>query len=194
MKRAAWMAMWLAVGLAASAVYAGIRDSDLRKKVVITEEAALLQQVDTVSLYLSSERAALAPRLAGGIIEVETTLLASDLIISPSKGREYVARLAETFLAVLKERLPIYVPDIATRFDPAADITFVVNAGAERRFLGAYKGGAWIEGEGAMALPALSEGPLALPTAAKGLSGAKAVEARAKPVISPKGCACPARR
>lgn len=183
---------------------ATITESALKKKVVITEEAALLQQVDTVSLYLSSNKIAFAPRLAGGVIEVETTVLAPELIAHRAKAKEFVTRTIGTFISVLKERLPIYAPDIAARFDPAKDIAFHVNSGTSRTPLGAWKGGAWEDAVAvapkaapAAATPAVVEPAAAgAPPAGKAFAQKSAVkEEEIKEVKpGPKGCACPARR
>lgn len=172
-----------------TAAFAEIRQSDLDKKVVVTEEAALLSQADAVSLYLSSDRVAFAPRLTkAGIIEVEVTVLAPDLIANKGKLREFVERLVGTFVSVLKERLPVYAPVVAKRFDSERDIVFVVNSGAARTPVGIFKGGMWQEGIEATSTMATS-------TATDELIEARALESKeASGAVGRKGCRCPARR
>ena len=122
-----------------------IRDSDLRKNVVMTQEAALLQQADTVCLYLSSERASLVPRLRGDAIEVEITVLAPELASNRAAAAEFASRLAKTFLSVMEERLPIYAPDVAASFDAGMDVVFHANLGSSRGPLGRLTAEGWVK-------------------------------------------------
>lgn len=177
---------------------ATITKSDLKKKVVVSQEAQLLQQVDTVSLYLSSSRVAFAPRLKEGLIEVETTVLDPALVAKPSKARSFVSRLIDTFIATLGERLPIYAPDVAATFDPKKDIRFIVNAGPARSPIGVWAGGGWSEGAIAAATPpppaaATAKASTIAPAPTATAASAEEVEDAPSPK-SPKGCACPARR
>lgn len=170
-----------------SSAQAAIRQADLKKKVVVTEQAALLQQVDTVSLYLTSPRVSLAPRLKGEVIEVEATVLDPALSAKPAKAKEFVARLIETFISTLAERLPVYAPDIAERFDREKDVRFIVNAGKARAPVGVWEGGGW-QPSASAALPAAAEAP------ATAAAAAPEEEVKESPPPSPKGCGCPARQ
>ena len=164
---------------------ARIKKSDLKRKVVVTEEAALLSQVDTVSLYLSSERVAIAPRLTKkGIIEVEMTVLDPVLIGNRTRLHNFVSRLIDTFISVLEERLPIYAPAIAKSFDRDRDIVFVINEGATRRPVASWEGGSWTWEEGEMV-------PLAAGEPRPWESDINRVRAMEP---ARKGCRCPARR
>lgn len=167
-----------------SVAYAEIKKSDLDKNVVMTEKAALLSQVDTVSLYLSSDRVAFAPTLSkGGVIEVEATVLGWDLVSNRDELYGFVSRLIATFISVLEERLPIYAPAIAKTFNSDTDIAFDINAGAARTPVAEWKAGKWEWAAGGGEILT----PLPLPGGAPDIN-----EARAQPA-GRKGCNCPAR-
>jgi hypothetical protein len=160
--------------------HAKIRQRDLNRRVVVTERAALLQQTDTVSLYLSSEKVALAPRLTkGGIVDVESTVLDRGLIANRHDMKAYVLRLAKTFISVLEERLPTYAPSVARKFNSRTDITFSVNEGTSTRSIAILSGGIWTWSAGMT--------PVALSNESK-VNKVKALESEQK------GCNCPARR
>lgn len=157
-------------------LHAELKKSDLEKGATLTQEATLLQQVDTISLYLTSERVVFAPRLTKeGIVEVESTILAPELISNKEDMERYMARLIDTFIRLLKERLPTFAPAIAKGFDSNKDIVFVVNAGAKRKPVGTWKGGGWA---GRPTPPEPSESP--------------PPEEGAKKGSYKKGCGCPA--
>ncbi len=159
--------------------HAEIKKADLNKPVVLTERAALLTQVDTVSLYLSSDRVALAPRLTkDGVIDVEMTVLAPDLQYDRGRLQAYAQRLIRTFTDVLAERLPVYAPAVAKTFDAKRDVRFEIDAGAGRTPMAVWTGGAWGWKAGA---------PVASGTSGE-LNTARAMDA------APKACNCPARR
>ena len=167
------------------AAEARIKKSDLRRKVVMTEEAALLSQVDTVSLYLSSERVAIAPRLTKrGVIEVEMTVLDPALIGNRSRLHRYVSRLINTFTSVLEERLPIYAPAVAKNFNSDTDLEFIINEGPGRRPVASYSGGTWNWEEGQV-IPIAAQEPM---VPESDINRVRAME----PVRRP--CPCPARR
>ena len=184
--RALGVTVALVVLALALPAHAEIRKSDLRKNVVVTQEAAILQQADTVCLYLSSERASLAPRLRGGVIEVEITVLAPELTSNRAAAVEFASRLARTFLSVFEERLPIYAPDVAASFDAVKDVVFHANLGAARTPLGRLTAG------GLAGAPVAPDRTAPLPAEAVG-EGIRLSEA---PPGNEKGkaCGCPARK
>lgn len=168
------------------------KNTDLSGQVVLTEEAVLLSQVDTVSLYLSSNKLQLAPRLnKDKVVEVETTVLDAGLIADPAKLTKFVTRISDTFVSVLKERLPVYAPALAEKFDLKKDIIFNVNTGAGRSPFGVIKGGTFklaanvaaVSDDSPPVVPEISAEP-AVPSAADGAG-----------TVGKKGCGgCPARR
>lgn len=170
--------------------FAVIKRADLQKRNVLTEEAELLSQVDTISLYLSSDRIVFAPRLTkAGVIEVETTVLSRDLTANVGRLKNYVERIVDTFVSVLKERLPVYAPAVAKSFDYTKDIVFIVNSGVERRQVGFLRGGVWQDYATAQVVAAES------PPAIVELNDIRAEEADAgAESAGRKGCGCPARR
>lgn len=163
---------------------AKLKQADLDRRVYVTEKAALLAQVDTISLYLSSDRVVLAPRLTKqGVIEIETTVLAPDLIYDRGRLHDFVSRQIRTFVSVLKERLPVYAPALARSFDPATDIAFIVNASAARNPVARWEGGDWKWEKG---------GTIPVPVPDVILEAYDINEARTA-VSGRKGCRCPAR-
>lgn len=171
--------------------HAELKSSDLGKQVVLTEKSALLGQIDTISLYLSSDRIALAPRLTkGGVIEVEATILAPELIKQEAMAKDFAVRIIHTFNSVLKERLPVYAPQVAKAFNSDKDVAFIVNAGVDRRPLGVWKNGGWV-GDYVAEKPQIADNK----TDAK-VNEARAKEAEETKNVEPgrKGCNCPARR
>lgn len=166
---------------------AEMRKTDLQRRITVTEEGALLSQVDTISLYLSSDRIALAPRLAaGGLIEVEATVLTPDLCADFSKLKGYVGRICDTFISVLKERLPIYTPGLAKRFDPSKDIVFIVNAGSERTPVGTMKN--------CILEDANAEGAAVVAAPDSDLNKTRAIEAEESNTHGKVSCGCPVKR
>lgn len=157
--------------------FAEIKKEDLSKNVVLTEEAMLLSQVDTVSLYLTSDRAVFAPRLSNGIVEIDMTVLASDLVSDSAKMKDYSSRIINTFISVLSERLPDFAPMIAKTFSPEKDIVFTISAGADKTPAGSWKSGKLEMGSTDVKLPESQANNAIEPSPKKG-----------------KNCACPVRR
>lgn len=192
--------VFLVVVLGGTQSFAELKKQDLQRQVVVTEEAALLTQVDTVSLYLSSPKVALAPRLnQAHVIEVEMTILDPALVADQTGIKGFVQRIIDTFISVLKERLPIYAPAIAGKFDASKDIIFKVNVGASRAPFGIYRGSAWslsatpvaVPVASAETVPAAKVAPVAQPT---DLNETRVVENETKDLKTNKGCDCPALR
>lgn len=172
-----------------SGASAEIQKADLQRRVVVTEEGALLSQADTLSLYLSSDRIALAPSLAGGgVIEVEATVLGPDLCADADKLKGYVVRICETFVSVLKDRLPIYTPALAKKFDASKDVVFIVNSGSQRAPVGTLKGCAWEDAVPPVAGVAVVEAP------PSELNETRAIEAEETKSFNKLSCGCPVKR
>lgn len=179
----------------ASITFAELKDADLKKEVTLTEEAALLTQVDAVALYMTSEKVAYAPRLTPDkVIEVETTVLSKDLLGNSAKLEAFVTRGMKAFVSVLKERLPIYAPSIAGTFDENKDIKFIVNAGGKRIPVATCVGGDWKWDVAWSATPAATSS-YAAPTSNYATVQASPSPAAAEPEKKGKlACDCPARR
>jgi hypothetical protein len=144
MKTKAFLMAMVCVVMLPAASFCEIKGDDLKKEVVMTEEAALLTQVDAVSLHLNSSKVIHAPRLIENkTIEVEMTILDDQIAATNSSLEKFVDRDVDTFVSVLKERLPIYAPTIAKTFDAKSDIVFVVNAGSRRVPVGRWAGGSF---------------------------------------------------
>lgn len=191
MKFAAFF-VFLVVILGGTQSFAELKKQDLQRQVVVTEEAALLTQVDTVSLYLSSSKVALAPRLTQArVIEVEMTVLDPALTADQTGIKGFTQRIIDTFISVLKERLPIYAPALAGKFDANTDLIFKVNVGAQRSPFGTWQGGTWILSSTPVTKP---EAKLDVAPPASDLNETRAVENETKDLKTSKGCACPALR
>jgi hypothetical protein len=128
----------------ATSAEAFLGKDDLQKSVYLTEEAALLTQIDAVSLHLSSDKVSHAPRLnEKNVIEVDTTVLDSALLYDREALKQIISRYIETFIATLKERLPVYAPSLAKSFSEREDIVFNVSAGSSREPLAKWSKGKW---------------------------------------------------
>jgi len=144
MKRMLFTFVMVFVVFVSCRAFADMSSVDLNNKVVLTEGAVLLSQVDAVSLYLTSNRIAYAPRLTvDKKIEVEVTVLSKRLIDNSVQMQSFVLRGIKTFISVLKDRLPTYAPSIAQSFDENEDIIFVVDAGAGRVPVARWYAGKW---------------------------------------------------
>ncbi len=199
--RAMAVAAVLGVMFSATTAFGELKEADLQKKVVVTEQAALLTQVDAVSLYLASERVSFAPKLSPeDIIDVEVTVLARELRDNRKRLQDFVTRQIRTFISVLEDRLPIYAPSIAKSFNPDTDLAFHINEGPERSPLATYSAGQWRWVNGAAgvektpsAAPAASLPP-PLPSKAQETASAKNSDLNDAPAPAKKGCNCPALR
>ncbi len=116
---------------------ARIRKESMKESETMTAGKLFLNQVDTVCLYLSTERIFYVPKLKDNMrLEVTVTFL-------DEVDRDFVQRHARTFQKTLKERLEFYTPELAKEFDEQKDIAFTVQTGAEKRVLGRFEEGAW---------------------------------------------------
>ncbi len=177
---------------------AEIKSSDLTKQVTLTEEAALLTQVDAVSLYMTSDKVAFAPRLNNAnVIEVETTVLDRNLLANSNSLRNYVDRTINSFISVLQERLPRYAPSVASKFRRNSDIKFMVNAGGERKPVAMWYAGKWYWDKGwtpGYAAPVANYGAAQHYSAPYYSAPQQKVGNIATEPKGKLGCDCPARR
>ena len=124
--------------------HAYLHENDLQTPVYLTEEAALLSQVDAVSLYISNEKISHAPRLnSDNVSEVDTTIIDPALLQNSAGLQKYVSRHIDTFISVLKERLPVYAPNLAKTFNEREDIIFVIKAVPAGQMVAEWGGGTW---------------------------------------------------
>ena len=178
--------------LGSSQVRAEIKSSDLAKQVTLTEEAALLTQVDAVSLYMSSDRVAFAPRLnSANVIEVEATVLDRNLLANSGNLQSFVSRTIDSFISVLQERLPIYTPSVASKFRRNSDIKFMINAGGERKPVAMWYAGKWYWDKGWTSQAASAAAYAAAPYRSVPTKAVGDVAAQPKGKL---GCNCPARK
>lgn len=184
----------LLVGFIATPLFAELKKSDLEKQVVMTEEATLLGQVDTVCLYLSSAKVSLTPSMAkDNVIAVKMTALSRDLVSNPVKLKSYSLRIINTFKSVLTERLPIYAPAVAGKFDFNRDVSFDIASTAARIPAAEYKNGIWkdVGGKSAIVVSQVATEPESASQPQPETYGEAEQNASPK---SKKGCNCPAER
>jgi hypothetical protein len=125
-------------------VSAEIRREDLNRKIEVTEEQQLMNQVDIVSLYLTSEKAAWEPQLAyDNKIRVEINVLSQKLINNHDLLEDFVSRQISIFKRELSRRLHSSAPGVASHFDADNDLIFVVNEGAGRYKVAEVQNGRW---------------------------------------------------
>lgn len=128
---------WIVLALSFQAE-ARIRKETLKESETMTAGKLFLNQVDTVCLYLSTERIIYVPKLKNELkLEVTVTFL-------DEADRDFILRHTKTFQKTLKERLEFYTPQLAKEFDEQKDIAFTVQTGADRRPVGQFDEGTWI--------------------------------------------------
>ena len=110
----------------------------------LTSGKLFLNQVDTVSLYLSTEKIVYVPRLTQDLhLSVSLTLLSMSFGSDAAEMEKFVTRHIHVFNKTLKERLEFYAPQLAKEFDPNQDVDFVVKVGAEQKSVATWQGGEW---------------------------------------------------
>lgn len=110
----------------------------------LTSGKLFLNQVDTVSLYLTTERIIYVPRLTEGLhLNVGLTLLGMSFGSDAAEMEKFVTRHIHAFNKTLKERLEFYAPQLAKEFDPNQDVDFVVKVGADQKSVATWQGGEW---------------------------------------------------
>jgi len=139
-----WVIIMMSLCSLSMNAFADLKENSLKVGTMISQEAAMLLQVDTVSLYLKSKRVGYAARLAGNnVMEVELTVLDNRLIGNPSAMHHFVNRQIKTFIKVLSDRLAIYAPELAAEFNASKDLSFVITSGRRRALLGYYTKAMW---------------------------------------------------
>lgn len=123
---------------------ADLRREDLNRKIEVTEEQQLMNQVDIVSLYLTSEKAAWEPQLTyDGRIRVEIAVLSQKLVNNHNLLEDFVSRQIAIFKRELSRRLHSSAPSVASRFNPDSDLVFVINEGPNRYTVAEVRNGQW---------------------------------------------------
>ncbi len=123
--------------------YAELRREDLNNRIEIREEQQLMNQVDIVSLYLTSENVAWEPRLIDNKIEIDITILSQRLINDPNLLEDFVSRQIAIFKRELLRRLQTYAPTIALHFDQDSDVIFIIREKANNRKIAEVRDGNW---------------------------------------------------
>ncbi|OGQ05286.1 MAG: hypothetical protein A2W61_03425 [Deltaproteobacteria bacterium RIFCSPLOWO2_01_44_7] len=109
----------------------------------VTAGKLFLNQVDMVSLYLSTERVVYVPRLTSDThLSVELTILGMGSNASEAL-KNFVMRHINTFNKTLRERLEYYTPTLANEFDPTQDVQFSIHVGTDKRKVATWSGGQW---------------------------------------------------
>lgn len=104
----------------------------------------LLDQVDKVSLYLSTDRIVYTPRLEEGMkLNMTITLLEVNYQPRSEVFKNFVSRHIETFNKTLKKRLALYAPELAKTFRPERDASFLIQVGADRHKAATVREGKW---------------------------------------------------
>ncbi|MDO8526884.1 MAG: hypothetical protein Q7T03_04250 [Deltaproteobacteria bacterium] len=110
----------------------------------MTAGQLLLNQVDAVSLYLTTEKIVYVPRIREDQkLYVSLTLLGISFGDDRRAMQEYIQRHINAFNKALSERLKFYTPELAREFDPKEDVEFVVKNGAEGTPIATWKNGQW---------------------------------------------------
>lgn len=127
---------------------AKISKSDFNAAEPMTSGKLFMNQVDTVSLYLSTDHIVYAPRLTDDFhVRIAVTLLGLSFNDDQKAMEDFLNRHVTTFNDTLKERLNYFTPQIAKDFDADSDLEFVIQVGEERKSVGLWKNGKWIWGE-----------------------------------------------
>jgi len=113
----------------------------------VTAGKLFMSQVDTVSLYLSTDHIVYVPRLTQDL-KVRATMILLGLSFGNDQKalEEFVNRHVTVFNKTLVERLEYYTPSLAKNFKPETDVEFVVQIGPDRKPAGVWRGGNWIWG------------------------------------------------
>lgn len=125
-----------------SSLEARISSESLKEGETLTGEKILLNQVDTVCLYLSTNTIIYVPKLTKEKkVNVTLTLLGSLGSQEQKSLENLLLRHIQTFNKTLKERLEFYAPKLAKELDPAQDIEFAIQAGTQKKLIATWKRG-----------------------------------------------------
>ncbi|MBI4224346.1 MAG: hypothetical protein HY609_05385 [Deltaproteobacteria bacterium] len=140
MKKACLLIFLLIPGM----VSAQMRDRTFATAEPMTAGKLFLDQVDKVSLYLSTDRIVYTPRLEREMqLKVTITLLSTAYRGPTQELRQFVLRHVRTFNKTLTERLKFYTPELAKEFDAERDVSFLIQIGADRQKIAAVESGKW---------------------------------------------------
>ena len=133
-----------AVFLISFSVEARMQKETFNSGETLTAGKLFLNQVDAVSLYLSTQRIVYVPRLTEAMqLNVSLTLLGNAAATDRETLQKLVTRHINTFNKTLVDRLEYYTPQLAKEFKPMEDVTFVVQSGSEKETVATWKGGEW---------------------------------------------------
>lgn len=141
MKKTFFLTFLLMPGL----VFSQVRDKTFADAEPMTAGKLFLDQVDKVSLYLSTDRIVYTPRLEKEMkLKVTITLLGTVYQGPTQKLREFVLRHIGTFNKTLTERLEYYTPELAKEFDADRDVSFLIQVGADRHKIASFESERWM--------------------------------------------------
>ncbi|MDO8518956.1 MAG: hypothetical protein Q7T11_02190 [Deltaproteobacteria bacterium] len=110
----------------------------------LTSGKLFLNQVDTVSLYLSTPKIVYVPRLTKEMqLKMTLTLLGNSFSGNKKGWQNLVLRHIKTFNKTLMERLEYYTPELAKQFNPETDVEFEIKTGADRDTVATWSQGQW---------------------------------------------------
>jgi len=110
----------------------------------VTAGKLFLNQVDAVSLYLTTERVVYVPKLTSDLrLHVELTLLGMSAD-NQEALRSFVMRHVSTFNKTLRERLEYQTPALAKEFDPEKDVQFSIHVGTNKKKVATWAEGQWM--------------------------------------------------
>lgn len=139
--------LWiLAVVAFASLAEAKMSQKTFSSAETLTAGKLFLNQIDTVCLYLATERIVYTPSLDPDTLHLNMNLTLLDVAYQPGSDslKNFVLRHVRTFNKTLKERLKFYTPELAKEFNAEEDVEFAIQVGPERKKLAHYKEGKWV--------------------------------------------------
>lgn len=172
------------------AIQARVSDQTLAQPVPMTAEKLLLQQVDTVCLYLSTSHIVYVPEYQSENKRFLIKIALLDITTEMNHGqlRKFVLRHIEAFQKELKKRLNFYAPELAAEFNEQEDLRFLIQRGAEKKTIGRFENNVlnWYEDR--------SEAPAAAESQATEVAEEESVPATPVEALEPSDCKkrCPA--
>ncbi|MDP2600010.1 MAG: hypothetical protein Q8P84_04660 [Deltaproteobacteria bacterium] len=134
----------ICLALVSVSAHARIQKETFNAGEQLTAGKLFLNQVDAVSLYLSTQRIVYVPRLTDDMrLGMSLTLLGEKLTANRAQMQELVTRHINTFNKTLMERLQYYTPQLAGEFKPMEDVEFVIQTGSGKKAVATWKGGEW---------------------------------------------------
>ena len=128
--------------------YAELTAETLQAAQTLTAKQILLQQIDTISLYLQTENIVYVPKYREkDPIQIKIFFLKKSG--SPAGDfRDLALRHVGAFQKALKERLAIYTPELAQQFDADSDLEFLIHVGTKRKMVAQVLKGKWVSEKG----------------------------------------------